>query len=58
MTELTGQVNPDSWPSGTRLICRRERPHPGAQLSFTDVDGHRLQRFEKPNLLSPGSPPM
>jgi hypothetical protein len=27
------------------LICRRERPHPGAQLSFTDHDGHRFQCF-------------
>jgi hypothetical protein len=32
-----------SWPRGTRAICRRERPHPGAQLSFTDHDGHRFQ---------------
>jgi len=31
------------WPQGTRLICRRERPHPGAQLSFTDHEGHRFQ---------------
>ncbi len=45
VTELTGQVNLSSWPAGTRLICRRERPHPGAQLSFTDVDGHRFQCF-------------
>lgn len=43
VVELTGQVNLASWPEGTRLICRRERPHPGAQLSFTDVDGHRFQ---------------
>jgi hypothetical protein len=27
------------------LICRRERPHPGAQLTFTDLDGHRFQCF-------------
>ena len=27
------------------MIVRRERPHPGAQLSFTDVDGHRFQCF-------------
>lgn len=45
VTELTGLVNLDSWPEGTRLICRRERPHPGAQLAFTDVDGHRFQCF-------------
>ncbi len=45
VTELTGLVNLDSWPEGTRLICRRERPHPGAQLTFTDLDGHRFQCF-------------
>jgi hypothetical protein len=27
------------------MICRRERPHPGAQLSFTDHDGYRFQVF-------------
>lgn len=31
------------WPAGTRAICRRERPHPGAQLSFSDAGGHRFQ---------------
>jgi len=34
-----------SWPAGTRAICRRERPHPGAQLSFTDDNGYRFQVF-------------
>lgn len=34
-----------SWPEGTRAICRREDPHPGAQLTFTDQDGHRFQVF-------------
>jgi hypothetical protein len=43
VTELTGKVNLRDWPQGTRLICRRERPHPGAQLTFTDLDGHRFQ---------------
>jgi hypothetical protein len=38
-------LNLASWPPGTRAICRRERPHPGAQLSFTDADGHRFQVF-------------
>jgi hypothetical protein len=33
------------WPTGTRAICRRERPHPGAQLSFTDDNGYRFQVF-------------
>jgi hypothetical protein len=32
-----------AWPEGSRAICRRERPHPGAQLSFSDADGHRFQ---------------
>ncbi len=45
VAELTGQVSLDAWPPGSRLIVRRERPHPGAQLSFTDVDGHRFQCF-------------
>lgn len=33
------------WPPGLRMIARREQPHPGAQLTFTDVDGHRYQVF-------------
>lgn len=45
VTELTSRVGLDAWPPGARLIVRRERPHPGAQLSFTDVDGHRFQCF-------------
>ena len=28
-----------------RVIVRRERPHPGAQLRFTDLDGHRFTVF-------------
>ncbi len=45
VAELTAKVDLSCWPAATRLICRRERPHPGAQLSFTDVDGHRFQCF-------------
>ncbi len=33
------------WPVGMRVIVRRERPHPGAQLRFDDVDGYRLTAF-------------
>ncbi|HEV8653028.1 MAG TPA: transposase [Actinomycetes bacterium] len=35
------------WPEGTRAICRRERPHPGARhkMGFTDQHGHRFQVF-------------
>ena len=35
-----------AFPAGTRLIARRERPHPGAQLSLFDtVNGLRHQVF-------------
>jgi hypothetical protein len=33
------------WPKGMRLIVRKERPHPGAQLRITDADGLRLTAF-------------
>jgi len=33
------------WPAGMRVIARRERPHPGAQLRITDVDGWRITVF-------------
>jgi hypothetical protein len=45
VAELTDRVDLCAWPAGSRLICRRERPHPGAQLSFSDHDGHRFQCF-------------
>ena len=43
VAEITENVDLSSWPDGSRLIVRRERPHPGAQLSFTDHDGYRFQ---------------
>lgn len=43
VAEITDKLDLASWPEGSRLIVRRERPHPGAQLSFTDHDGHRFQ---------------
>ena len=43
VAEITDRVALSSWPQGSRLIVRRERPHPGAQLSFTDHDGYRFQ---------------
>ncbi len=43
VAEITAQLDLSGWPSGSRAIVRRERPHPGAQLSFTDVDGYRFQ---------------
>lgn len=45
VAELTDRIDLSAWPEGTRLICRKERPHPGAQLRFTDQDGHRYQCF-------------
>ncbi|MGI5243728.1 IS1380 family transposase [Dactylosporangium sp. CA-139066] len=42
--ELTGLVPADGYPAGTRFIVRRERPHPGAQLSLFDtIEGLRHQ---------------
>jgi hypothetical protein len=35
VAELTGLANLSAWPAGTRLILRRERVHPGAQLRIT-----------------------
>jgi hypothetical protein len=45
VAELTGLLDLDSWPAGMRVIARKERPHPGAQLRITDVDGHRVTAF-------------
>ena len=45
VTELTDRVDLSNWPEGTRLICRKERAHPGAQFKFTDLDGHRFTCF-------------
>jgi hypothetical protein len=41
------------WPKGMRVIVRRERPHPGAQLRLTDADGWRLTCFAT-NTRGPG----
>jgi hypothetical protein len=43
VAEITDRLEFYDWPERSRVIVRRERPHPGAQLSFTDVDGHRFQ---------------
>jgi hypothetical protein len=45
VAEATALVDLSAWPAGTRLILRKERPHPGAQLRFTDTDGHRVTGF-------------
>jgi len=43
--ELTDLLDLSSWPTGMRVIVRKERPHPGAQLRFGDVDGMRITAF-------------
>ena len=43
VVEITDRIDLTSWPAGSRVIVRRERPHPGAQFSFTDHDGYRFQ---------------
>ncbi|WP_329088536.1 IS1380 family transposase [Streptosporangium sp. NBC_01469] len=45
VAEITGMLNLASWPSGMRVIVRKERPHPGARPRFTDPDGHRFTCF-------------
>lgn len=45
VAELTGILDLQGWPADMRVIVRRERPHPGAQLRFEDVDGYRLTAF-------------
>jgi Transposase DDE domain group 1 len=53
VVELTGLLRESAsgdqlanWPPDMRVNCRRERPHPGAQLSlFEETDGWRYQLF-------------
>jgi len=45
VAELTDLLNLSGWPKGMRVIVRKERPHPGAQLTITDIDGHRITAF-------------
>jgi hypothetical protein len=45
VAEASGLVDLSAWPTGTRLILRKERPHPGAQLRTTDADGMRITGF-------------
>ena len=44
--EVAGLLDLRRWPAGMRVIVRRERPHPGAQLSLLEeADGWRYQAF-------------
>jgi hypothetical protein len=67
VVELTGLLRESSagnlrgdllkaWPADMRVIVRRERPHPGAQLSlFEEADGYRYQLFATNTPLHPGT---
>jgi hypothetical protein len=44
VAELTGRPL-DGWAKGMRLVVRKERPHPGAQVRITDADGMRITCF-------------
>jgi hypothetical protein len=50
-TSRTGTSN--DWPPRMRVIARRERPHPGAQLRLTDHNGWRITCFAT-NTKGPG----
>jgi hypothetical protein len=45
VAELTDHVDLSGWPEGSRLIGRRERPHPGAQFQIFDELGYRYTCF-------------
>lgn len=45
VAEVTDTVDLSTWPAGARLILRKEHPHPGAQLTFTDAAGMRITAF-------------
>ena len=42
VAEITDRLDLAGWPARSRVIVRRERAHPGAQLTFSDHDGHRF----------------
>ena len=52
--EATGLMSLSGWPKGMRVIVRKERPHPGAQLRLSDPDGHRYTAFATNT--APGGP--
>jgi hypothetical protein len=45
VAELSDHLDLSAWPEGSRLICRRERPHPGAQFTIFDEHGYRHTCF-------------
>jgi len=45
VAEITELMDLSAWPAGTRAICRREQPHPGAQCTIFEAEGWRHQVF-------------
>jgi hypothetical protein len=45
VTAVTDLLDLRCWPKRMRVIVRKERPHPSAQLRLTDIDGHRITAF-------------
>ena len=45
VAELTEHLDLSAWPELSRLIVRRERPHPGAQFTIFDEHGYRHTCF-------------
>ena len=44
LTGILGDPVGNGWPSGMRVLVRRERPHPGAQITLLEAhDGWRYQ---------------
>ncbi len=56
VADITGMLNLSTWPAGAKVVVRAERPHPGAQLTFTDMDGHRITALitDIPDRVIPG----
>ena len=45
VAKITAHLDLSGWPAGTRAICRREQPHPGAQCTIFEPEGWRHQVF-------------
>lgn len=45
VAEIIDLLNLEDWPKAMRVIVRKERPHPGPQLTITEVDGDRITAF-------------
>jgi hypothetical protein len=43
VAEITSLLNLSLWPSGSRVLVRREEPHPGASYNLFDPNGLRHQ---------------